>query len=408
MTKLLHPKIILCSVLILTLGLQSCFNKQNNIYTHSVKHTDFEDKLYVIGELQPSNTKHITCPRLRADATIIFLKEHGKWVKKGDTVCILEAKKITSKYEQAENDLKNAEAEYKKTEAQQNLNTQLLFAQKENIEASEAITRLDSVQQKFVSEVKKRIIDLKLEKARLEKQKVINRLSRLKGINKSELNQKNIRIKQAKNKLKSAQSLLDKLILKAPSSGTLLRAKRDDEAGLLNLGDIVWGGMPIVNIPNTETYQVKFNLTEREYKKIEKGFLLESVSQSKDSLSGEIKTKSPIGRPIKKGSNVKLFEVTASVNHLNFKPRPGQSIACNIITKKIPKAYIIPLLSVFKEDSIQLVYVSSQNKFEKRPIKITYKNATQAVVIDGFKIGEKVALSIPHKRLILKKPTPNE
>ncbi|MGZ2368450.1 efflux RND transporter periplasmic adaptor subunit [Ancylomarina sp. YFZ004] len=356
----------------------------------------------VIGELQPSSTLNISCPRLRADASISYLIKHGKWVEKGDTICILEAKAIANKYEQAKSDLDNAKAEYRKTEAQLNLDTQLLIAQKETIEASEAIKKLDSIQQKFVSSSRKRIIGLELRKAELEKQKVVNRLNSLKKINKSVLSQKTIKIKQAENQLSSAKSLLNQLIITAPSSGTFLRAKQRRSNKLMNEGDIVWGGMAIAKIPNTASYQVKFSLTEQECKQIEKDFPFEGKTRSNEIITGVIKNKAPIGKPIEENSEVKIFEVIAKIDSINFEAKPGQSVCCDIITKSIPNVYIIPLLAVFPEDSIQVVYVAQQEKFEKRPITIVYKNAIQAIVKSGFKAEEKVALIKPHKNQILK------
>ncbi len=408
MTIFSKQKTLILKVLFLSFTISSCHSKQNDIYTHQVEHKNFTDNLTVIGELQPSSTLNISCPRLRADATIASMLKHGKRVKKGDTVCILQAKDIVNKYEQAKSDLDNAKAEYRKTEAQLNLNTQLLIAQKETIEASEAIKKLDSIQQKFVSSSRKQIIGLELKKAELEKQKVVNRLNSLKKINKSELSQKKIKIKQAENKLSSAKSLIDQLIITAPSSGTFLRAKQRRNNKLMNEGDIVWGGMAIAKIPNAASYQVKFSLTEQECKQIEKDFPFEGQSKSNEIIAGIIKNKAPVGKPIDKNSEVKVFEVIAKIDSINFEPKPGQSVSCNIITKTIPDAYILPLLAVFPEDSIQVVYVAHQNKFEKRSITIAYKNAVQAIVKSGFTAEEKVALIKPHKSLILKKDTSDE
>lgn len=402
MTIFSKQKSLFLKVLFLSFTVSSCHYKQNDIYTHQVEHHDFVDNLTVVGELQPSSTLNISCPRLRADASISYLTKHGKWVEKGDTICILEAKEIANKYEQAKSDLDNAKAQYRKTEAQLNLDTQLLIAQKETIEASEAIKQLDSIQQKFVSNSRKLIIGLELKKAQLEKQKVVNRLNSLKKINKSVLSQKTIKIKQAENLLSSAKSLLDQLIITAPSSGTLLRAKQRRSNKLMNEGDIVWGSMAIAKIPNTAAYQVKFSLSEQECKQIEKDFPLEGRTRSNEIITGIVKNKAPIGKPIEENSEVKIFEVIAKIDSINFEAKPGQSVCCDIITKSIPDAYIIPLLAVFPEDSIQVVYVAQQNKFEKRPITIVYKNAIQAIVKSGFKDEEQVALIKPHKNQILK------
>ncbi|WP_372642624.1 efflux RND transporter periplasmic adaptor subunit [Ancylomarina sp.] len=408
MTIFSKQTITILSISLLTFTISSCHSKQNDIYTHQIEYRDYTDHLIVVGELQPSNTLNISCPRLRADASISYLIKHGKWVEKGDTICILEAKEIANKYEQANSDLDNAKAEYRKTEAQLNLNTQLLIAQKETIEASEAIKKLDSIQQKFVSNSRKQIIGLELKKAELEKQKVVNRLNSLKNINKSILSQKKIKIKQAEIQLSSAKSLLDQLIIKAPISGTILRAKQRRSNKLINEGDIVWGGMAIAKIPNTASYQVKLSLTEQECKQIEKDFPFKGKSKPNEIISGFIKNKAPVGKPIEENSEVKIFDIIAKIDSINFEPKPGQSVFCNIITKTIPDAYIIPLLSVFPEDSIQVVYVAQQDKFEKRSITIVYKNAIQAIVTSGFKAEEKVALIKPHKNQILKKDTSDE
>lgn len=401
-------KLTLASILFpIVLLFFSCRSKQNNVYTYPVQYSDFFDKLSVVGELQPSTSTNISCPRLRADATVSYLVEHGKRVEKGDTVCILEAQGIISKYDQANSDLENAKAEYRKVEAQLHLDTQILIAQKETIEASEAIKQLDSIQQKFVSSSRKKLIELELKKSELEKQKIVNRLNSLKKINKSKLRQKELKIKQAENQLRSAKSLLNQLIIIAPSSGTFLRAKERSNK-FITTGDVIWGGMAIGKIPNSQTYHVNFALSEQDCKRIEKGFYFDSSLDSSKFVCGKIKNKASVGIPIEQNSEVNIFKVIAEIDSLNFKPKPGESIFCKITTKTISDAYILPLLSVFQEDSIQVVYVANKDKFERRKIKITYKNAVQAIVKEGFSLGESVALIKPNKSLILNKDTSNE
>ncbi len=408
MTQFLRKLLNISKLLLFVLTISSCQNKQKEIYTYAVKHCDFIDKMSVIGELHPSKSINISCPRLRADATISYLADHGERVEKGDTVCILGSQGIVSKYDQAEADLENAKAEFRKTEARLQLNTQLLIAQKETIEASVSIKQLDSIQQKFVSSSRKRIIELELKKSELEKQKIVNRLNSLKKINKSELSQKQIRIKQSENRLKSAKTQLAQLLITAPSSGTFLRAKNRRNNKRMSTGDVLWGGAAIGKIPNSSFYQVKLALTEQECKRIEKGFYFEARMDSSKLVCGKIKNKASVGIPIHQKSEVKMFEVIATIDSLNFEPKPGQSILCKITTKEIPDAYVLPLLSIFQEDSTQTVYVEIKDKFEKRDIKIIYKNAVQAIVQDGFTDKEKVALTIPHNSLIVNNDSSNE
>lgn len=408
MTQFARRSLNISIFFLFTLTISSCQNKQNEVYTYAVKYCNFIDQMSIVGELQPSTSINLSCPSLRADATISYLAAHGEWIEKGDTVCVLGAQEIVSKYDQAKIELENSEAEYRKSEAQSQLAIQLLVAQKETIEASEAIKRLDSIQQKFVSSSRKRIIELELKKAELEKEKIVNRLNSLKKINKSELSQKEIKIKQAENKVKSAKSLLNQLIITAPSSGVFLRAKLRRGTKLINTGDIVWRGMAIGKIPNSSNYQVKFSLSEQECKHIEKDFYFEANFDSGKIVRGKIKNKASVGMPIEDKSEVKIYEVIAIVDSLNFIPKPGQSLLCKVTTKNIPDAYVLPLLSIFQEDSVQVAYVAKKNKFEKRVLKIIYKNAIQVIVKDGFTDDEKVALIKPHTSLILNKDSSYE
>ena len=387
--------------------LTACNSTNNELYTHTIDRTDFIDYITCTGEIEPASTLNITAPSVRSDATISYLIPNGEQVKKGDTICILKASGVENRYQQAATNLENSEAEYNKTKARQNLDLQLLKAKKQTIEASTAIRKLDTIQQKFVSRGQKQIIELELEKADIELQKVNNRLKSLKTINKSELNQKEIMIKQSRNQLKNAKQSLNKLTITAPKGGILLRA-RSHNGELIGEGDVVWGSHLIAHIPNTSQYQVKFLLSESEYKRIEKGYTYTANPSVNKIVRGKIKRKATMGKPLSRKSKVKQFEVTATVDTLNFEPKPGQTVYCKIQIKKITNATILPLLSIFTEDSIHFIYITRGEKFEKRRVTIAYQNESNAILKESIQSGARVALIKPSKSQILKKNISHE
>jgi len=388
--------------------LTACNSTNNELYTHTIDRTDFIDYITCTGEIEPVSTLNITAPSVRSDATISYLIPNGEQVKKGDTICILKASGVENRYQQAVTNLENSEAEYNKTEARQKLDFQLLKAQKQTIEASTAIRKLDTIQQKFVSRGQKQIIELELEKADIELQKVNNRLKSLKTINKSELNQKMIMIQQYRNRLKNAKQSLNKLTITAPKGGILLRARSNNGNQLIGEGDVVWGSHLIAHIPNTTQYQVKFLLSESEYKRIEKGYTFTANPSVNKIVRGKIKRKATMGKPLSRKSKVKQFEVTATIDTLNFEPKPGQTVYCKILIKEITNVTILPLLSIFTEDSIHFVYIAQGNKFEKRRVTIAYQNESNAILKESIQSGARVALIKPSKSQILKKTISHE
>ena len=175
--------------------------------THQMARTDFVHSISATGVIEAIETHTIGCPGIWTDATIVYLIPEGTRVAKGDTVCILDASEIENAYKEAVRNLEAARAEYNKTIADLNLQYLLLDAQVQTIESSAAIAQLDSSQLDFASPSQKRLIELKLEKARLEKKKIQTKLSFLKLINESELKKMASKITQAE--LASAEAALN-------------------------------------------------------------------------------------------------------------------------------------------------------------------------------------------------------
>lgn len=297
----------------------------NQVITSTLSKKDFRDVVTVSGTLEAVNTRSYGCPGIWSDITIMYLLPEGTLVNPGDTLCILEGREIENDYLQALNELENTRAEYNKSKAELELQFLILEAQAETIEATTKITQLDSLQLAFTSTSSREIINLELKKAILERDITLKKLDFLRVINQSELQKMSLKIAQFENRVDQARSKLDKLTLISDTEGVVIYDKLWTSGKKVREGDVIWGNMPIIQIPDLSAMQVKLEVSESEYKRIVLDQILEIRVDAfpEISLSGKIKYKAPVGKAVKKESEVKLFDVTASLDSSLLHIQPG-------------------------------------------------------------------------------------
>ncbi len=381
----------------------SSVDQPDNFVTLRVEKKDFVNKVTVSGVIEASKTYTIACPAIWTDATVTYLIPEGTYVNKGDTVCVLEASELENSYKGAVKNLETAKAEYNKSTANLNLQYLLLESQVRTIESSTAISQLDSSRLTFASPVQQKLIQLEIEKAEIEKNKIQKKLEFLKVINKSELRKMEMRIKQAENRVAREKEKLDKLILKSDITGMVIYSRLWTSGYKVKEGDIVWDNMPLIQIPDMSEMQVKLMVNETHFKQIEKD---QNVRTTVDAypdikLKGKITKKTPMGKPIKRGSEVKVFEVFASVDSSDFKIQPGLSVSCDVILESVQDTVIVPLFAVFEDDSLKVVYIKDGEKYRKQTVELACNSDNYAVVSEGLVGNEEITLAEPPEELIL-------
>ena len=161
--------------------------------------------------------------------------------------------------------------------------------------------------------------------------------------------------------------------------------------------------MPIIQIPDLTQMQVKLSVCEADYKRLATDQDLEvSVDAFPEIvLAGTVKYKAPVGKPVKRNSEVKAFEVTVSLDSSSINLQPGLGVTCDVMINTIQDTIVVPLVSLFDEDSIKLVYVSENNGFIKKKVKISEYNNKEAIITAGLAGNEIIALMKPPESLIL-------
>jgi len=148
--------------------------------------------------------------------------------------------------------------------------------------------------------------------------------------------------------------------------------------------------------------QVKLEVSEADYKRLANDQIMEIVVDAFPDihLSGRIKNKEPVGKPISEKSDVKVFGVTATLDSSSLILQPGLGVTCNVLVRNIPDTIVIPVISLFEEDSIRVVYIADNERFIKKTVTIADYNNEEAVITSGLKYHEIVALRKPPESLI--------
>jgi HlyD family secretion protein len=338
-----------------------------------------------------------------SQVTLDWMVDEGSRVMQGDTVCILGADRLEEEYFRALDAYDIARAGYNKSKADLDLEYAMLESQVNIIDISTAITRLDSLQLRFTSPLEKKRIGLELEKAEVKRQKIVDKLRFLKSINESEMRKKKLQIDMQRNRIDRAVAQLNKLVLTSPVNGLVTYANSWSTGEKIAVGDEVWQGMPLLEIPQMDEMQVKLFAGETAFKQVKEG---QEARVRVDAvpgmvLNGRIKRKAPMGKPLRRGSRVKVFEIIASLDSAKLAVQPGLSVSCEVFINRLADTLVIPVISIFEEDSMKVVYVQEGKRFIRQPVEIAVSNNRFAVIKSGLSGRERIASAKPPASLIV-------
>jgi len=377
--------------------LNSCKKEEKKeILSDKISHIDFVNNLEIDGVVESVKNSTISCPRGNR-SKIIWLIKDGTVVKDSDVVCILESEELQKEYDQSLIQLESIKGSRNKAEADLNMQYAMLDAQVKSNAAQTAISNLDTLQLKYLSPKKRRIKELELQKRAIEKAKLERKLKNLEIINQSQLRNLDIQIQSWTFRVANSKDQLEKLTLRSMQSGIAFRANSFFSNGKIQEGDQIYGGMPLINIPDYSEMKVIISASESNYKQIN---VNDSVEYSFDAIpglktKGKITMKSPVGQPIKEKSKVKIFQIEASMDKAPKLPDPGLTVHCNIIMSRVRDTIVVPQIAIYEEDSMKVVYVKTEKNYEKRQVNVGATSLKEAVITAGLKGYERLSLIKP-------------
>ena len=408
-------KIILIYFFLVVLIIIGCKPNKVSILTYDLKKSDYIETIDAMGAIQAVNNFVLLSPGIDVSVmTVAHLAEEGTHVKKGDTICILDAPELLYRLETFNIELEKMNADMKKLEADNALQMAILKAQLETNKAQIAISMLDSIQLKFAPAVKQQLLLLDMEKANVEKRKLQKKFAAQERIDNSELIQLRSRIMMQKNRIKVFEDQIKSLTLVSPGEGIVVHYDSPvmyfmgsgvgTIGGKIKEKSSVFSNSPIIKFPDMKEMQVSVEVPEADFKRIQSGqkVFIRVEASANLNTTGKIKRKSLAGKSNAEKPTIKNYEVIVSVDSCHLMMKPGMSASCRIIVNQVKDTIVVPAASIYGKDSLKIVYVAKGEKFMPVTVETGLSNSSKIIVSKGLSGNETIALMEPPYNLVSK------
>ncbi|HLP05470.1 MAG TPA: efflux RND transporter periplasmic adaptor subunit [Paludibacter sp.] len=394
--------VMLCSFLV-TVPLGCKKEKTREVPLGKVKQGTFYIDIYEEGEIEAIRSTNVSSPSISwryGNLKITQIVKDGKEVQAGDTLVVFDPMEVKKGVKEAEASLQIAQAEMIKLEAQQQSDLEDLKADYEVSRLSQEISKIRFESAGYEASVKKKEIQLNLEKANIAldraKEQIDNRIK----IQKEEVKQKKLSMDQNKARLTEANETLAKLFVISPASGIAIAQKNWSTGNKFQVGDQCWPGMPLIQLPDLSALKATVKVNEVDIASITKGLKVEIKPDafSNNTFSGTVAAVANLAVNKDDKSKVKVFPVEININEKSKKLLPGLTVSCRIVVGTIKNAMYVPIDAVHSEGDVSYVFKKTAKGFEKTTVQTGAGNADFVVITKGLGKNDQVALEDPFRK----------
>ncbi len=208
-----------------------------------------------------------------------------------------------------------------------------------------------------------------------------------------------IQSRQAEAGIERAERGLSLLTLKAPHDGVLL-LRRDIRREPVKVGDSVWPGLPIGELPDASSFEAEVYVLEADAGGLAVG---KPAVVSLDSAPGltfpaTVARVDTLAKPRFRGSPVQYFAVVLALGKSDLAVmKPGSRVTARLVLDRLDAALAVPREAVFERDGRSVVYRRRGRGFEAVPVVLGPAGRGRMVVRSGLAAGDEIALADPSR-----------
>jgi HlyD family secretion protein len=206
-----------------------------------------------------------------------------------------------------------------------------------------------------------------------------------------------IQQKKADLKIRNAEQGLQSLEVRSPYDGILV-LQRDWRGDTVKIGDTVWRGQPIGEIPDLNSMKAEVFVLEADAAGLAVGeqATLSIEGKPQTAFSGKVSQVDKLARPRFPRVPVQYFGATITLDKtIAAMMKPGARVRAVLDIESRVSAFSIPRQAIFEKQGKKLVYRRDGAKFEPVAIEIGSSTAGRVVVTKGLKRGDEIALRDP-------------
>ncbi len=331
------------------------------------------------------------------EAKIVYLPPEGTVVKAGDLVVELDSTNILTKIKDTDERIVAAENEIVRTQSQHESALRDLEVELSKLWLAFEQAKLKAkVPNEVVSRREFQEAQLALEKSKTEYDNHLNKIEQKKKEQAAELQVKTIEKDKLQVQLDRARSNLDEMRIKAPTDGMVLYNDHWNERRKLQVGDVVWGGFPIVRLPDLAEMEVLAQVNEVDGPRLSIGAKTEVKLDSypDKAITGEIKDISQTAIKASWMAKAKIFRVTISLDQTLMEiMKPGMSAQVSVTISETPSNLLVPRSAVKVDgESAKVTRIESAEARREVAVTILAADGLNYLVADNgaLKEGDRI------------------
>jgi HlyD family secretion protein len=385
-------------LLLAVMFLSGCGSQEpNSIPLYEVIQTPFSIEVEGFGEIEAVQSQKIMTPGRRA-MTIAWLKDENTYVEKGEVIARFDAQQILKDSRDEELQLMLLAQDIVKSNAQQN-------QAKQDIDSDQSFVKyeFDFTDRFAIDDLRVysqlEIIDTLANRDFLEAKddflawketSIVEQHSNENAV-------LDIRKTGVETMFNRHQQALSSLEVVSPFSGLLVYEK-DRRGEKPAIGQSVFPGRPIAQIPNLDNMQASLFVQANDAIDLAKGLAVDIRLNAfpNNVFSGEISDVSGFPRSIERGNPVTYFEIVVTLLEQDKSMmQPGRKLTAKIYVKAPTDQLVVPLQALHFEDGSTYVYLQEGNEFSKQAVVSGRKNLYLVEITEGLSNGDVIALSLP-------------
>ena len=356
--------------------------------------------IYEEGEIEAVNSINISSPDIPwrfGNLKISNIVTDGDEVQAGDTVITFDPAEVRKSILDYEDRLVVSNAELEKMLAQHELQMEELNADYEVTRISHEISRMQLESASHESEIKKREIQLNLEKADISLARAQEPIENRRRIQAEEVKKKRLSIRQDEERLAEAHSTLDKLFVVTPSPGIAIVSRNHSTSSKYQAGDQCWSKQQLIQLPDLSKLKAKVNINEVDISQVTKGLKVQIRPDAfSDSIfTGTVTTVANLAQNKDNNSKIKVFPIEIVIDQYNRNLLPGLTVSCRIIVDEINDVCYVPLEALHVEGDKSYVFKKTVAGYDKVMVQTGPTNSDYVIIEEGLDEGDKVALVDP-------------
>lgn len=331
---------------------------------------------------------------------IVWLAPDGSEVDEGDVVVRFDAAEMERALADSRDDVTSAQRQIGKVAVESAARSRKRESTAQLAEAeAEVAEEFHSDDDHILPrhEILEGAIDVELSRAKAEHARKVKAVER--AVSSNQLGLHRITEGHASREVQRATEGLANLEVVAPHPGILVLA-RDWRGDTVRVGDTVWRGQKLAELPLTATMEAELFVLEVDAGNLKEGLVAEVVVEAHAGVLHEavVKRIDTLAQPRHPEVPVHYFGVTLELAETDVSTmRIGQRVRATILVDQ-DDVIVVPRQAVFEREGETIVYRARDDEFEPVAVELGGSSAGRVVIDSGVEPGDVLALRDPSRR----------